>query len=421
MSIQNKLSLLVFLFLINSVNLSAQWIADQVVVSNGGSFGEPGNLVKFGSYKIATNSFSMMDSVMGNFTRVAYIEDSIAYFSAEDIVFAYNLNNHVKVINKYIEGITGLATTATKFIAGKGFGSQGTNYVQLFGRPSFSNIANLNLPYPVEDVIVVGDTAYLSHILQTSMLRDSLGFLSVINMSNNTVVRTMPLGESGAGIGKLLTDGVHIYSAASGSNRILKYNIQTANASFLNPGTTNVNNAIALHGDTLYANFDLDGFGSYNVRTETLINAKIFGGYFITGTKDTVNNEFYVTETDYFSYGTMYRIDRNGNFLDTIQVGVSPEAIAVYYRPDPSAGLKKKDFVSSNIGVYPNPAKNLLTIVMENKNAEIIISDVTGKVVYKAIAIESENTINVENFTTGIYLITVETEQGRSFTKFVKN
>lgn len=68
---------------------------------------------------------------------------------------------------------------------------------------------------------------------------------------------------------------------------------------------------------------------------------------------------------------------------------------------------------------FPNPTSNYLSIKLENsdtRNYEIF--DVSGRIISKGLL--TNETISVENFHSGIYLINIETESGRYFAKFIK-
>jgi len=68
---------------------------------------------------------------------------------------------------------------------------------------------------------------------------------------------------------------------------------------------------------------------------------------------------------------------------------------------------------------FPNPTNNYLSIKLENsevRNYEIF--DVSGRIISKGIL--TNETISVENFHSGIYLINFETESGNYFAKFIK-
>ena len=84
-------------------------------------------------------------------------------------------------------------------------------------------------------------------------------------------------------------------------------------------------------------------------------------------------------------------------------------------------GIQDNSTLKGSINLYPNPVKDILTILLESKktvNAEFIINDITGKLLYKEDfklynGINSQ-TIDMSRYSKGIYLLTV---RSNDFTK----
>ena len=75
----------------------------------------------------------------------------------------------------------------------------------------------------------------------------------------------------------------------------------------------------------------------------------------------------------------------------------------------------------SDISVSPNPASDKLFLTTEENINKISIYSVTGQMVYQSNNLKGlENSIDVSSFTSGIYLISVETEEEVLTEKFIK-
>ena len=85
---------------------------------------------------------------------------------------------------------------------------------------------------------------------------------------------------------------------------------------------------------------------------------------------------------------------------------------------DMSSVLSTKDFVVSNFAIYPNPATNYVNIKLADNSffEKANIYSITGQF----IKTSSNKTIDVSDLYSGIYLVEVETDQGKSVTKIVK-
>ncbi len=70
-----------------------------------------------------------------------------------------------------------------------------------------------------------------------------------------------------------------------------------------------------------------------------------------------------------------------------------------------------------NIRVYPNPAKDVLTIT-NAENSNLVIHDVVGKEVMRAAITTSKQSLNISGLATGIYILQVTNDKGEK--KIVK-
>ncbi|TVQ07285.1 MAG: DUF4623 domain-containing protein [Bacteroidetes bacterium] len=77
------------------------------------------------------------------------------------------------------------------------------------------------------------------------------------------------------------------------------------------------------------------------------------------------------------------------------------------FEVQPSVG----DFATLDFNVFPNPARDNFNITANSMIRSIVITDITGKVVYNDIINDTETSIN-NNFETGIYLVRILTDEG---------
>ncbi|MBK9401480.1 MAG: T9SS type A sorting domain-containing protein [Bacteroidetes bacterium] len=81
-----------------------------------------------------------------------------------------------------------------------------------------------------------------------------------------------------------------------------------------------------------------------------------------------------------------------------------------------ATGINENSFASS-INIFPNPAKDKLTIALgsNNKKVEITIADMTGKVIYSKTASDPDSyqeqkiEVTTQDFATGIYVVQIQT------------
>jgi len=87
-----------------------------------------------------------------------------------------------------------------------------------------------------------------------------------------------------------------------------------------------------------------------------------------------------------------------------------------------TASLSANDFTLINkLKLYPNPAQNQVTIeANELTNASLQIMDINGRVL-QIQNLQNTNTINIENFQTGVYLFKITSQEGTITQRVVKN
>jgi len=78
--------------------------------------------------------------------------------------------------------------------------------------------------------------------------------------------------------------------------------------------------------------------------------------------------------------------------------------------------LNTSEFSRNSISIFPNPSNGIITINTEN-TLNITISDITGKVVFSKNNVTNNESINLSNVQTGIYLAKMVTETGVEETK----
>lgn len=89
-----------------------------------------------------------------------------------------------------------------------------------------------------------------------------------------------------------------------------------------------------------------------------------------------------------------------------------------------SRPLSTDSFFKSNFAMYPNPANNVLNI---SGNAglsmeTVVITDLNGRVVKQQnLGGVASSEINVADLTSGMYLITISSAEGKGTSKFMKN
>jgi alpha-tubulin suppressor-like RCC1 family protein len=84
------------------------------------------------------------------------------------------------------------------------------------------------------------------------------------------------------------------------------------------------------------------------------------------------------------------------------------------------AVLGTKDVtVTNNVKIYPNPSTGIFTISLEEE-ANVSVHDMLGKVIYTNKVKAGNNSIDISNYQSGVYLLNVKTENGSLTKKIIK-
>ncbi len=81
-------------------------------------------------------------------------------------------------------------------------------------------------------------------------------------------------------------------------------------------------------------------------------------------------------------------------------------------------------FFANNFSVYPNPANNVLNMNVKNGLTvnEVVIADVNGRTVKTLTnSFDSNVEMNISDLASGVYMLTIKTNEGVGNSKFVKN
>ena len=128
---------------------------------------------------------------------------------------------------------------------------------------------------------------------------------------------------------------------------------------------------------------------------------------FFNNTPNTVN-----------AIGNCWREDElsNDTMVQAVIGSLNPNT--VHFKPYNCAEIMAVSDVSkSKLSVYPNPSKNHFFLETENAG-NIMIQDISGKVVFSSIVNKGKNEINT-NLQSGVYIITQQSEGKKSNTKLI--
>lgn len=94
---------------------------------------------------------------------------------------------------------------------------------------------------------------------------------------------------------------------------------------------------------------------------------------------------------------------------------MSADSIKYYYTNNTSSGVNNN---YSKLNTYPNPAKDLIYFDLDETELTINIFDLFGKLILQS---SNKEIIDIQNLPAGLYHVTINTKQGKSYqSKFIK-
>jgi hypothetical protein len=414
-----------FLFLFAGFRLLPAQVNPQVIIANGGVFG-PTNMVKVGAYNINAHTYMDFDSFPASSVQDVLIDEQFAYVLADSMLVQYDIPSHQRVHQEVIYGLRKAAIFNNGFLKGllvtKGFGSNG-DYVEMRNLMDLSPWYTVpNISGECEGIIAVGDSAYVA---VPSFFGAPFGKLAVLDLNTRTVQREIDLDTNGRIIGKIYAEGGKFYTinqiAYTGNYGVItEYN--PANGWVTNYRVDlPTSQGAGVYQNKLYANFG-GGIGGFDLSTGLLADTNIVPGYWAGMVMSEINGDFYVTESDYATYGKLRSFDHFGNLLDTVAIGISPEALAIHY-----------DIITQNADVrdnenllkaYPQPFGNELNVDLGKFHAfagKLTLSDLLGRIVMtQEIQGNGIQTLETAQLAPGTYVLKAQSRTTTATLKVMK-
>lgn len=113
-------------------------------------------------------------------------------------------------------------------------------------------------------------------------------------------------------------------------------------------------------------------------------------------------------------------VTRNGRYAVEVTDGICKTKSACVNMTQ--AGVNENEALNLGVTVYPNPTSGIVTIkIANNQQADIHVYDASGKLIKTYLNLNSDDTISIEEFTTGVYTLQIQTQAGIKMERLMKN
>ncbi|WP_374451543.1 SBBP repeat-containing protein [Cloacibacterium normanense] len=247
---------------------------------------------------------------------------------------------------------------------------------------------------------------------------------TMIRKFNSDGVKVKDIGPVYSPYGLAVDGADNLYVANSGSNNVLKFPAdgsasKTLGTGFKSPQAVAVDSAGNIYVAD-YLNQSIKKMDASGANIVTLGAGRVAQPNGVA--VDSEGNIYAVSG----GMSGMVKMDANGQIVSNINSVKNLPAVVIdskdnIYVSSPRTKTVEK-LVSSTtlsttdsltepqVGIYPNPAKDFVTISNLKKGQEIVIYDVTGKLLYRTTATQTVMTLNTTFYKNGLYLVKIGNE-----------
>jgi len=427
--------LLVFPF--TGITQEAEWI-EQVIVVNGNKFESMPPFIDYvtvQTYNPATGVTSVFDEIKTQSTQDVIIYDQKIYVAAQDSIIMYDANTLQRLHAVADSGLSRLHVLGDWLIVTKQWPIV-RFFVEVLNKDDLSIVARVqDISGDCKAIVNTKDSVYVA--VYGGFL-SAEGKLAVIDFDSWTLSREINFGPNALGINDLHEFGGNIFSVnespygSTDAGSITAYSTYSGNHTNYvltrpvgSSGSTTKNSGVI--GNMLYFTFNY-GISSFNMETRQIEDTTIFPNpgssnhiYFTSYDVDYVNSHLYMNIGDRISWGINLVGTTDGDSITSFTTGFNTDAIALDYRVP--VGVDSRDSEDATIALFPNPVDSRVRIIYTGGGevTVVLIRDMTGRTVYSNTEVETGGTwVDCSSYSSGLYFVTVKTEDSSISTKMIK-
>jgi hypothetical protein len=319
------------IFSIFSLNSFSQASLQQIIVVNGGVFGDPVSQVTLASVSADLSGYFVFDTIDTEASQDIHVRGNRAWVAALDSLVLYDLDNYQRVAAIALSGVNKIETFGDKILVGRGFGAS-SDFLQVRDSEDLSLVSNIPVSAETGGILTTPTHAYVA---VPADFFSTEGKLAVIDLISLTLEKEIDLGAAGNGIDALFWQNGQVIAICPGSSRILAIDPETEifDSRFLGdiasyPGAARYNDKIYFQ----YGDFFAPNLGVFDLATATTENSALIPGAFAAVEIDPLSGSIYRTSTDFFSSGMLHRHSNDGSLINEISIGISAEQIGLDIR-----------------------------------------------------------------------------------------
>lgn len=378
-----------------AVTANAQSVLKDIVLVNGGQFGNNSQNVEIQLLDRIDFQAQTIGGIETQSVQAVLQDEYYLYVAAQDSIVKFYLPTRTRVAATEFNGIStvSMAVAGDFLLVGNWYG-QSSNNISVYNKSDLSFVKSVSaVARGASTILPTLNGVIVVQNMTTSSYQDSAGYFVKLNpitfdfeeaisfnssaeISYATLVNNYIYAFSGS------SDSVLIYNTVDGSSVRFEANVDIAGG-YSGSQLAQSNSHIFVKSANGIAAFDL----ATNTFTEVVSTPTVTAFNF-----DTINGRFLVTATDYvaFKYGLVF--DAAGAFIDSFEVGYSPECLHIAYNQLPEAendnvilipGFDRDTFNVVTNDFDPEGSTLEIEIVQQSANSFAYVED--NKIIYEPI------------------------------------
>lgn len=396
----------------------SQQTLTNLIVGTGNSYSDPDDFVELSVYDPNSQSQASIGTVYTQSIQCVATESGILYVTAADSIASFDIDNRQKLNVAAVSGTNQLYIYEDKLFVSIQY-PEVENFLKIYNKESLELIKSVpEISTEAAGMLAIDGNLYIA---VPGGYANTVGSLAVVDASTGNFIHEYNFGAEAVGIynlfqyeDKLLAVCKTPYLGTTGSLLLFDLNNQTHEIFTFN---NVIGKGIGIKDNLLYLFLDY-GIGTIDLETMTVTSQIVAdpgsANYidFVSGALDATGERIYAATTDYWSFGTGFIYDLNGNQMGNFEAGISAEALTFDSRTNSS--LAQNDILK--VSIYPNPATDFIVIHHPelSEKATVNIVDNTGRLVFSQ-NISTTSPIQLPSLTRGLYHISVVGNDSKVF------
>jgi len=390
-------------------------------------FGSGGQLVPvtLGSYAPASGAYATVATITGpRFGSDVLVDEGAVFVAADDRVLRFDADSYAQTGEAVVAGVRKLAIWGDALLLTRGELGGLAHYFEARDKNSLELLWTIDpadgLTMSAEDVIVIGDKAYLAvnNAFDWSNLAGKIG---VVDLLAQTYGNEVDLGPNGLNPEKLFVkDGDVLAFCNNDFSRSAISRIGLGGAAVLQYTTVVAENSgcaasalVEAEDKVYFLEYAQNELARFDIATGA-VSDTLAGSPSIYGlVEDAVNGVLYATTTDFFSAGEFHVLGLGGQVISTVPADVSCGNLALDIRLSTSVAERP----ASGISAHPNPASDELFVTLVAAST-VEVLDALGRVVLRdPLRTAGQGRMDIAHLPAGLYTLRAE---GAGYLRFTK-